>query len=315
MEKTIDFKKKPEFVERIKSLIPDYEEFFKCFQRRQKVFIRVNTLKISKQELIEKLNKKWDILDIKGTPAIEVISNLKAGELGSSLEHQLGYFYVQDLSSMMPIIALNPKKDDSFLDLCASPGSKTTQAAMLMENQGVIIANDQNFERIKTLNANIQRMGVTNTIITRMDSVQLCKSLEQLKISFNKILVDPSCSGEGTIRNDFSTFEIWDIKRIKSLASQQKAILGNALRVLSKNGEIVYSTCTLSPEENEEVIEYITKKFNTELVSFNLPIKSRPGIKEWEGYKFDFDVSKVHRIYPQDNDSEGFFIAKLRWSK
>jgi len=244
---------------------------------------------------------------------VEDVMDLEPGELGRSLEHQLGYYYVQEITSMMPIITLNPKPNDVVLDLCAAPGSKTTQAAAKMQNQGTLIANEVSFGRIKILASNLQRCGTTNTIITKKDGIALCKKLAKGNVHFDKILIDTPCSGEGTLRSNPKTAIMWNIKSIKNLSRLQKALVASAIPLLKPKGELVYSTCTHAPEENEKVVDFMLKNFdNIKIEKIELPIKCRCGVAEWEGGAFNKEVKKSCRIYPQDNNTEGFFIAKFK---
>lgn len=303
---------KPLFLERIKALVGDEtQRFLEWIRLPIKPSIRVNTLKISEQELKKKLEKKWKIAKVFNNTFL-INSELLPGELGKALEHQLGYYYVQELASMMPPLALEPMKQDTILDLCAAPGSKTTEIAALMENQGTIIANDIRIDRITALNSNLERCGVTNTIVTKMNGITLCKKLAKAGFFFDKILVDAPCSGEGTIRSSPGTLKIWNLNMIKGLAALQKKLVAAALECLKPQGILVYSTCTHAPEENEMVIEFALKNFKVKLEQFSLPLKTRQGITEWQGTKLNPELKKCARIWPQDNDTEGFFIAKLR---
>ncbi len=316
----------PEFASRMKSLLSneqDYNNFCEYCNKPTINSIRCNTLKMSVKELKTRLEKKWKILQPfeKEYPEIIIIeSNLLPGELGKAEEHVLGYYYVQEISSMMPILALKPDENDIILDIAAAPGSKTTQAAAMMNNKGTIIANDLQLSRIVSLSTNLQRCAATNTIITQMDGRELCKRLENnnlnFKLKFDKILVDAPCSGEGTIRSSPRTALNFSENIIKSLGGIQKSLLINALKVLKVNGDLIYSTCTHSPEENEAVISHIleTYKDSVKIEEIKLPsnFKTRTGIVEWKNAKFHKDVKKAVRIYPQDNDTEGFFIAKLK---
>ena len=214
--------------------------------------------------------------------------------------------------SVETVSHLLPKPGDFVLDLTASPGSKTTQMAAMMKNQGTIIANDIKIDRIKILSANLERCGVTNCILTKNDGVGLCERLSKKEFKFDKILLDAPCSGEGTLRSSPKTFKIWNINVVKKLSREQKKLFASAVKCLKIGGEIVYSTCTHSPEENEEVVDFAVKNFPVEVESINLPLKCRPGIKEWNGKKFTNNTLKACRIYPQDNDSEGFFVAKFK---
>ena len=174
------FPAKQEFIDRMKLLLKqETDDFFKISYTQTPDSIRCNTLKISPEKLIQRLRRYgWDITQpYKEFPEIMIVRNNKPGELGKSKEHLLGYFYVQDISSMLPILILKPNSNDTLLDLCASPGSKTTQSAALMNNRGAIVANEVNLGRIGILSSNLERCGVTNTIITRKEGAALCNNL------------------------------------------------------------------------------------------------------------------------------------------
>ena len=196
--------------------------------------------------------------------------------------------------------------------MCASPGSKTTQAAAMMENKGTIIANEVNLGRIRILNSNLEKSGVMNTIVTHKDGVQLCKRLNRkTKMKFDKILVDAPCSGEGTLRKSPKTFLMWNVKMIEKLSRVQKKLASEAIKLLKVGGEMIYSTCTLSPEEDEEVVDYLLKEFDVEVEKISFDLKTRAGVVKWEGEDYDKQVENCVRLYPQDNDTDGFFLAKI----
>ncbi|MBU0957659.1 MAG: NOL1/NOP2/sun family putative RNA methylase [Nanoarchaeota archaeon] len=392
------YKPKPYFKERIESLLEnkqDIKQFWEISKKGIQKSIRCNTLKISIENLKEKLESKgWKINQpFNEFPEIMIIeNNLNPGELGRAIEHLLGYYYVQEIASMMPPLALNPKPGEIILDLCSSPGSKTTQMSSMMENQGTIIANDNKLGRISILNTNLERCGVSNTIITRNDGVQLCKRLESINMKFDKILTDVPCSGEGNLRSSPKTLQMWNPKVIKILSKQQQKLASSALKLLKVGGTMIYSTCTHSPEENEQVLQHLKENFNIEIEKISLPIKCRPGLTEWEkpsmkkeekenntlnelndhqmlgdnktlrkgvgsseynkkdnddnfsshkrggreftrgdknrptsegsswegfydekkNITFDQEIKNACRIWPQDNNTEGFFLAKIR---
>ncbi len=304
----------------MRKLLPDkadFEKFEKIVHQKQRRFIRCNNLKISPSDLFERLNKKWDVAQPFGDyPEIMlVVGELGPGELGNSIEHLLGYFYVQEISSMLPPLALKPKPGEFVLDLCSSPGSKTTQMAAMMKNEGTIIANDVKLDRIKILAANLERCGVMNVVATRNDGVGLCNRLAKKGFKFDKILLDVPCSGEGTLRSSPKTFKMWNFKVVQKLSREQKKLFASAVKCLKVGGEIVYSTCTHSPEENELVVSFALKNFPLKIEKVELPLKCRPGVKEWKDEKFEEGVEKCCRIYPQDNDSEGFFVSKFKLVK
>ncbi|MBW6442243.1 RsmB/NOP family class I SAM-dependent RNA methyltransferase [Patescibacteria group bacterium] len=316
---------KPLFVERMKNILEDekdFQNYLNVLKEEPQRSIRCNTLKISPEKLkIRLISKGWEVEQpFKSNPEIMVIkggngkTSLNPGELGRSLEHLLGYYYIQEISSMLPVIALNPKPNQFILDMCAAPGSKTTQIASEMQNKGTLIANEISLGRIKILASNSERCGVMNLMITKKEGASLCKKFKKSGFLFDKILIDAPCSGEGTLRSSSLTSKIWNIRTIKKLSGIQKNLLINALEILKPKGEIVYSTCTHAPEENEEVISFILNRFEKELVieKLDLPVFYRPGIKSWRGKDYHPDVVKCCRIYPQDNNTEGFFITKIK---
>ena len=317
MAKYRTYEPKPEFIERMKLLLKDeadVKEFFETAKTRPRKSIRVNTLKTSPEELIKTLKeKKWEITQLPDNPEIiQIQSELQPGELGTTIEHILGYYYSQEITSMMPILALQPKPEDILLDVAAAPGSKTTQAAALMKNQGTIIANDVSMPRVSILAANLERAGVTNTIVTRHDGSALCERLKQSKLRPNKILADVPCSGEGNIRVSPRTFLEWNEKIFKRFSKLQKKIASSALEILQPGGEMIYSTCTHAPEENELVLQSLLDNFDIEIQEITLPIKSRPGIIKWKDKTLSPELKKAHRIYHHDNDLEGFFVCKIK---
>lgn len=313
----MNYEPKPLFKERIESLLQDKQDIKRFWQIIEKPLpktIRCNTLKIFPEKLRKRLERKWQVIQpFPKYPEIIVIESfLQPGELGKSREHILGYFYVQEISSMMPILALAPKPEDIVLDLCASPGSKTTQASAMMQNRGTIIANDKDIARISILSSNLEKCGTSNTLVTRHDGVVLCEKLKKLGMKFDKILTDVPCSGEGNIRSSPKTLLMWNIKMINKLARIQKKLASSALELLKPGGELLYSTCTQAPEENELIIQYLLDNFNIEIEEIKLPLKTREGITEWQGQKLNPELKKCHRIYPQDNNTEGFFLCKIK---
>jgi NOL1/NOP2/sun family putative RNA methylase len=312
------FPPKQGFIERMEKLLgkEGASEFFDISYTKCPSSIRCNTLKIEPDELIERLrNYGWVVRQpFEEFPEVMIVdSGPGPGDLGKTREHLLGYYYVQEISSMLPMLALKPSNEDFVLDLCASPGSKTTQAAAMMNNGGFILANELNMGRIGILNSNLERCGVMNTIVSRKEGVALCERLlQKSRIRFDKILVDAPCSGEGTLRKSPKTFEMWNINMIKKIAKTQRQLVAAAFKLLKVDGVMIYSTCTLSPEENEMTVNFLLKNFDCEVEALNLPLKFRSGVCEWEGEKFNDEVGKCLRLYPQDNDSDGFFVARIR---
>jgi len=307
---------KPLFEQRMRTLLPnekDFKDYLEIIHKPPRNFIRCNTLKISPENLMKRLSKYWKVSQpFKDYPEILLVDQeLSPGELGNSLEHTTGYYYIQEVSSMMSAIALGPQPKEFILDLFASPGSKTTQIAAKMQNTGTLIANDLKLDRIIILSSNLERCSVSNTIVTKKDAIALCSKLHKSGFKFDRILMDAPCSGEGTLRSSSKTFLMWNEKIIYKLSKMQKKFMAFALKCLKVGGVLVYSTCTHSPEENEEIIDFALSNFPVRIDSISLPLKCRPGIISWFGKTYNPEVQKCCRIYPQDNDSEGFFVAKL----
>ncbi|VVB83276.1 tRNA (cytosine(49)-C(5))-methyltransferase [uncultured archaeon] len=313
------YEPKPLFLERMKKLLgKDFDSYMEILKREPVRSFRCNTLKIPPKDLKKRLEEKgWKIkIPFEKYPEIMIVeSELAPGELGRAIEHLLGYYYIQEIASMLPVLVLNPKPNERILDLCASPGSKTTQIAARMENTGLLIANEVKFGRIKILAANTERCGVMNVIMTRKDGIALCKRFKDENFLFDKILLDAPCSGEGTIRSTPRTLEMWNINTIKLLSNLQKSLIASAIEILKPHGELVYSTCTHAPEEDEEIVDFALKNFNVEVEKIELPLKISPGITKWEEKEYAEDVKYSCRVYPNLADTEGFFLVKLRKKK
>jgi NOL1/NOP2/sun family putative RNA methylase len=298
--------KKVEYFKQYKEIIPNFEDFLNMLFKPQPYWMRVNTLRIGEDELIDRLKLKgFSFEKYKNLNAYKII-NMPVKHPGATVEHSLGYYYIQDLSSMAPVLALNPKPGELILDMAAAPGSKTTMMAELMKNKGTIVANDVNFSRLKSLGGNLERLGITNVIITKKDARNA-----EFGADFDKILIDAPCSGEGTIRKNPWGFKIVKDREHKFLRKQQIRMLKNAERHLKDCGLIVYSTCTFNPWENESVVEHAIRKYNLECVDFDIPIKHATGVEKWKNERYPHS-SMFKRIYPHYEDTGGMFIAVLK---
>ena len=294
----MEFKKS--FVERYENLT-DINEFMEYCSRPLIKSIRVNTLKISVKEFLERTELNLD--KVKWCDEGFFVKDKIT--LGNLNDHFLGHFYVQEASSMLPPLAMNIK--NKVLDMCAAPGSKTGQIATMMKNNGLIVANDFDYIRLKALDINLQRLGVINTVITNMRGYFI-------KEKFDSILLDAPCSGTGTIRKSPGTLDIYNTRMIRKLSSDQKGLINNAFNILNEKGSLVYSTCSLEPEENEGVIDFLLNRHeNAKLEKINFKgLKTSDAVLEFEGRKYDSEVKRCIRIWPQDNDTSGFFVAKIK---
>jgi tRNA (cytosine49-C5)-methyltransferase len=308
MEKEkVEFKQK--FIERYEKLT-DWKVFKDISLTYLRRSIRVNTLKISIEECKERLNKQdWKLTQIPWCKEGFWAEKEGRRDIGNTMEHQLGYYYVQEAASMIPPIILNPKPREIILDMCAAPGSKSSQIAQYMQNKGILITNDYQYMRLQPLGINLQRMGITNSIMTLMEG----RYFKNSNIKFDKILVDAPCSGTGTIRKSFKTLRIWNPDAIKRLCGQQRQLLETAFEILKDNGTLVYSTCSLEPEEDEGIVNSLLEKHeNAKLEKIELNIKRSKPILEFEKNKYSKEIEKCLRIWPQDNDTTGFFVAKIK---
>jgi len=284
---------------------------FKAFASKA---VRVNRLKSSTQEFFSTVEKyKWnpsslDSIDLENVFRIQDIPG--TSRFGTTPEFRNGLFYVQDLASILAPIALDPKPGDQVLDLGAAPGSKTTQMAEMMRNRGKILAVDICASRMDDLQKVVDRMGVGIVTTLVVDGRTIGDEFPKV---FDKVLVDGPCSCEGIFRYKAHKFLEWDLLNIYKLTDIQLGLLNSGYKVLKPGGTLVYSTCTYAPEENEAIVDELLKmESSAKLETIHLGgIKTRPGLTEWEHQKYDKRLSGAVRIVPQDNDTIGFFIAKI----
>jgi NOL1/NOP2/sun family putative RNA methylase len=285
-----------------------YEEMGQKFSQSEvkiKKAIRVNTLKIEEFELKKRLTKNG----VKLTK-IPYLSHGYFYEsdfsLGSTPEYLQGYYYLQEAASQLPVEILDPKEGEIVLDMAASPGSKTTQIAQHMKNKGVIVALDNDRRRIDSLQNNLERLSVTNAILLKKDA----RFADDLNMTFDKILLDAPCSGNFCIEKDY--FAKRSINDLFQKSKVQKELLKTGVKCLKKGGILVYSTCSLEPEEDEMVINSLLKEHpEMKLEEIKIDVGDE-GNNVVFGEKLDSTISKTRKFWPHKTGTEGFFIAKLR---
>ncbi len=286
------------------------DKYLQFIEQDSTQYIRVNPAKISIEELSQLLYEKYQI---KSSPINHFNKVLKISEgndkIGKTLEHVLGFYYIQSLSSMMPPLILNPTNEDIVLDLCGAPGSKSTQMAEMMNNRGTLLINEVDNERIKSLVFNLERMSVINSSVIHSKGEVLSKVYDD---HFTKVLVDAPCSGLGIIQKKGEVSNWWSLDHVDRLQYLQTRLLIAAIKMTKVGAEIVYSTCTLSVEENELVLDKILEKYPVELMEINLPIPSRQAFTEYDGKQLNPELKKAIRILPWEIDSDGFFLVKMR---
>ncbi len=239
--------------------------------------------------------------------AYEVISGENI--IGKTVEHLLGKYYVQSLSSMIPPLVLKPTKDDVVLDLCAAPGSKSTQLSQMMEYAGTLYANEPSLNRVKALVHNLDKMNSVNMSVIKEKGELLSKKFSHY---FDKILVDAPCSALGVVQKKQEVSNWWSTNSVEKISSLQLRLLISAIKMAKVGAEIVYSTCTLTVEENEYIIDKVLKKYPVQLQKFDLEIPHKNGFVKVHNFNFDESLNLTKRIIPWEINSEGFFVAKLK---
>ncbi len=298
----------PEFVRRYRDFIPDFEEFLGSLSEPPPPTVRVNTLKATDRQALDWL----DDLEPESLPWWESAFRLKhGGKLGRRLAHFLGLFYIQDAASMVPPLLLDPRPGERVLDLAAAPGSKTTQMSAMMGNTGLLIANDSSRGRVRGLIGNVDRAGCLNVAICRMEGARLAREVAG---TCDRVLVDAPCSCEGTICRSAQALDRWSTSSIEKSSRVQKGLIVAGYRALRAGGVMVYSTCTIAPEENEGPVAYLLGRApEAEILPVELPgFRMRPGLTCWQGREFPGSVMNCRRIAPQDNNTEAFFLALIR---
>ncbi len=302
------------FINRLSDIIPQekLEKVLESFTIKRAGTFRANTLKISADKLEKKLREQgFEVKKISWYINAFLLLHKTQRELTETEEFTQGLLYIQNLSSMVPALVLDPKQNERILDIAAAPGSKTTQMAMIMHNQGEIVANDVSRERMFKLINNLKEQRVTNTKVTRIPGQTLWKQYPEY---FDKTLVDVPCSMEGRINlNDSKSYEDWSLGKIKSLVPRQQYLLRSAISATKPGGTIVYSSCTLAPEENEGVIDWTLKKEKDAIEIEPITIEGlhfEQGLTQWHK-DYNKQVKNTARILPSET-MEGFFVAKMR---
>lgn len=275
-----------EFQKKMKAFLGnEWDDFLYSYDNNRFQALRFNTLKVQSPE------ERMRILKVLGISSDKRVSwaneayyfdeNVRPGK---HPYHEMGLYYIQEPSAMSAAALLAPKPGMRVLDLCAAPGGKSTQLATYLGGSGLLVSNEINTQRSRILSQNIERMGIKNAIVTNEDSFVLASHFPGF---FNAIQVDAPCSGEGMFRKLPEAIEQWSMENVAICAARQKEILDNAAVMLKPGGVIVYSTCTFSREENEDVIEYFLERHT------------------------DFTLEEMERFWPHKVDGEGHFVAKL----
>ncbi len=277
--------------------------------------LRINTLRITPVEAQQYFHQNF--LKTDSFSWIEEGTRIDSTDMPTLRDSELvanGSFYIQNAASWLPVIALDAQPGETILDMCAAPGGKTSHVAQRTNNKAFITANDNSRPRLHKLQHNLQRLGVENVTFTLHDATRLSRHLENE--SFDKILLDAPCSGEGMMTLDNKKdFESWSVAHIKRLQQLQKKLIVQAWHLLKPGGTLVYSTCTMAPEENEAVIDYLLRHNDNVRVENLKELKSAltnmtESVRDWNAKQFDEHVADTLRLMPSPH-VEAFFVAKL----
>lgn len=287
-------------------------EFLEASEIQRPLTIRTNSLKTRRRDLAQALINRGVNLDPVGKwSKVGLVVFSSQVPLGATPEYLAGHYMIQGASSMLPVMSLAPQENERILDMCSAPGGKSSHIAAIMKNTGVLFANDLNRDRIHAVIGNFHRLGVVNSIVSCMNGVEYKKFMS----GFDRVLLDAPCTGTGVISKDQSvktSKSPTDIQRCYNL--QRKLILSAIDCISAKSatgGYLVYSTCSILPEENEWVIDYALKKRNVRLVPTGLDFGVE-GFTSYREQRYHPSMKLTKRFYPHTHNMDGFFVAKLQ---
>lgn len=301
--------------EKLISLFPVAEaiEFFESNETPRPVVIRANTLKTRRRDLAQSLiNRGVNLEPVGKWSKVGLVVFDSTVPLGATPEYLAGHYMLQAASSFLPVMALAPQDHERVLDMSAAPGGKTTYISALLKNTGSVFANDANKSRCKSLVANIHRMGCKNVVVCNYDG----RSFPKVLGGFDRVLLDAPCSGTGVISKDPSVKMNKTEDDFPRISHLQKELILAAIDSVDANsktgGYIIYSTCSVTVDENESVVAYALKKRpNVKLVETGLEF-GKPGFTSFEGKHFGEALSMTRRYYPHVHNMDGFYVAKLK---
>lgn len=289
----------------MKALLKDeYDAFLQSYEEEKSNGLRVNTLKISKEQF-----KQISPFSIEEIPWVETGFFYSEGRPGKHPYHEAGLYYIQEPSAMAVGEFVDPQPGEKVLDLCAAPGGKTTHLASKMNGEGLLVSNEIHPQRAKILSQNVERMGIKNAIVTNETPERLA---ERFPTFFDRILVDAPCSGEGMFRKDEVARQEWSLENVALCHSRQLDILEQAAKMLKLDGRLVYSTCTFAPEENEGTMtEFLKSHPNFEIEEVHKFEGFSNGRIDWVENAPE-SIAQTIRIWPHKVKGEGHYIAVLK---
>ena len=292
--------------------VTDIVDVLEANEVQRPVTIRTNSLKTRRRDLAQALINRGVNLDPVGKwSKVGLVIYSSQVPLGATPEYLAGHYILQGASSLLPVMALAPQENEKILDMAAAPGGKTTHIAALMRNSGLLYANDANKKRCKAVVGNLHRLGITNTVVCSQDG----RKIHTVMKGFDRVLLDAPCSGTGVIAKDPSVKTGKDHKDIQLCSHMQKELILSAIDALDANsktgGYLIYSTCSILPEENESVIDYALKKRQVKLVDTGLDFGVE-GFTKFRDFRYHPSLNLTKRYYPHTHNMDGFFVAKLK---
>ena len=232
--------------------------------------------------------------------------------IGATPEYLCGHYMLQSAASFLPVLSLAPHPGDKVLDMAAAPGGKTTYIAQMMKNKGFLVANDYKKERLRAVHFNVQRMGITNCVVTNYDGRKFPKIMK----GFDRVLLDAPCSCLGVLARYPQAKASRQYIDVYKAAHLQRELLRAAIDCCKVGGYVVYSTCSVAVEENEAVVDYVTKHRHCKIVETGLPEEiETKGYTKYKDRRYDDKMKMTRRVYPHRENMDGFYIAKLKKTK
>ncbi|MFZ7110121.1 MAG: NOL1/NOP2/sun family putative RNA methylase [Desulfatiglandales bacterium] len=292
--------------EKYREFIPDFKAFRDCIKDSPAVHLRINELKVDPSSAREMLEEEGILLQRSSVDSDTLFFAPELQSPGNILEYFLGYIHPQALTSCLVSLVLSPTPDSFVLDLCASPGGKTAHTAQLMNNTGLIVANELYRDRHIPLGNTLNRLGVLNTVITAYQAQEF-----PLRERFDFVLADVPCSGEGRFRMNRKDHFYRGVLEEARLQDIQKRIILRGFDLLGPGGVMVYATCTYNPVENESVVDFLLKNREAELLPIDIGFPCDPGIRKWKNETYESEIQRSIRLYPHRINSVGFYMARI----
>lgn len=289
-----------------REIIPDFSDFMEAVRRPLPAHVRINSLKADSSSVTQEAASKGYRFE-RSHLTDDTLYTVKGPEApGNMLAYYLGHLHPQALTSCLAAPALTPEPGSYVLDMCAAPGGKTAHLSALMEDRGLIVANDLHTGRHPALAHTLARLGVTNSVMTAYQAQEF-----PLRHRFHFVLADVPCSGEGGFRAVKRDVKEIRINRPARFPDLQKSILKRGFDLLEPGGGLLYATCTYNPDENEAVVDHLLKERDADVLPLFPGVPCEPGLTEWKGSRYDVRLEQTRRFYPHRVDSVGFYMARL----